>query len=175
MASRRTATEGHSMAGWIARLVLAALAAASLAHEASAEIYPTKPIRFIVPFPAGGSTDVAARLVGDYLSRTLGQPVYVENKTGANGNIGIEAAAKSAPDGYTLLVTADAVASNPHVYAGSVDPIKDLLPLIHLSRQPIVLAAHPALGVNSLAELIALARRQPGLRYATGSGVNSAQ
>ena len=115
------------------------------------------------------------RLVGEYLSRTLGQQVFVENKTGANGNIGIETAAKSAPDGYTVLVTADAVASNPHVYTGGVDPTKDLLPVIHLSRQPIVLAAHPSLGINSLAELVALAKQQPGLRYATGSGVNSAQ
>src|SRR5262245_30034102 len=105
-------------------LALAALAAVSTLTCARAQPYPNKPIRFIVPFPAGGSTDVAARLVGEYLSRSLGQQVVVENKTGANGNIGIETAAKSAPDGYTVLVTADAVASNPHVYPGSVDPTK---------------------------------------------------
>src|SRR5262245_49352524 len=119
--------------------VLTVLAAAATLSGASAQPYPNKPIRFIVPFPAGGSTDVAARLVGEYLSRKLGQQVVVENKTGANGNIGIETAAKSAPDGYTVLVTADAVASNPHVYPGNVDPTKDLAPVIHLSRQPIVL------------------------------------
>ena len=163
------------MAGRIALLALAAIAAVSTLTGASAQPYPNKPIRFIVPFPAGGSTDVAARLVGEYLSRSLGQQVFVENKTGANGNIGIETAAKSAPDGYTVLVTADAVASNPHVYTGGIDPTKDLSPVIHLSRQPIVLAAHPSLGINSLAELVALAKQQPGLRYATGSGVNSAQ
>ncbi len=163
------------MAGRTALLALAAIAAVSTFTGASAQPYPNKPIRFIVPFPAGGSTDVAARLVGEYLSRSLGQQVFVENKTGANGNIGIETAAKSAPDGYTVLVTADAVASNPHVYTGGIDPTKDLLPVIHLSRQPIVLAAHPSLGINSLAELVALAKQQPGLRYATGSGVNSAQ
>jgi tripartite-type tricarboxylate transporter receptor subunit TctC len=142
---------------------------------ACAQSYPGKPIRFIVPFPAGGSTDVAARLVGEYLSRALGQQAYVENKTGANGTIGIDLAAKSAPDGYTILVTADAVASNPHVYNSNVDPTKDLAPIIHLSRQPIVLAAHPSLGINSIAELVALAKQQPGLRYATGSGVGSTQ
>jgi len=142
---------------------------------ARAQSYPSKPIRFIVPFPAGGSTDVAARLVGEYLSRALGQQAYVENKTGANGTIGIDLAAKSAPDGYTILVTADAVTSNPHVYNSNVDPTKDLAPIIHLSRQPIVLAAHPSLGINSIAELIALAKQQPGLRYATGSGVGSTQ
>jgi tripartite-type tricarboxylate transporter receptor subunit TctC len=142
---------------------------------AKAQSYPARPIRIIVPFPAGGSTDVAARLVGEHLSRAFGQQVYVENRTGANGNIGMEAAAKSAPDGYTILVTADAVASNPHVFNANFDPTKDLVPIIQLSRQPIVLAAHPSLGVGSLAELTALAKQQPGLRYATGSGVGSPQ
>ena len=163
------------MAGRTLLLALAALAAISTLSGAAAQPYPSRPIRFIVPFPAGGSTDVAARLVGEYLSRSLGQQVVVENKTGANGNIGIETAAKSAPDGYTVLVTADAVVSNAHVYPGNVDPIRDLAPVIHLSRQPIVLAAHTSLGIGSLAELIALAKQQPGLRYATGSGVNSTQ
>lgn len=142
---------------------------------ARAQSYPGKPIRFIVPYPAGGSTDLGARLIGEYLSRAFGQQVYVENKTGANGNIGIETAAKSAPDGYTILVATDAVASNPHIFNMTIDPLKDLTPVIHLSRQPIVLAAHPSLGVGSLAELIALAKQQPGLRYATGSGVGSPQ
>jgi tripartite-type tricarboxylate transporter receptor subunit TctC len=148
------------------------LAKSGAAH---AQAYPAKPIRFVVPFPAGGSTDVGARLIAESLSRAFGQQVYIENKSGANGTIGIEEAAKSAPDGYTILVTTDSVASNPHVFHTNVDPSKDLLPIIQLSRQPIVLAAHPSLGVNSLAELIALAKKQPGLPYATGSGVGSAQ
>ncbi len=149
-----------------------ALAKIVTAHAA---VYPSKPIRFVVPFPAGGSTDVGARLVAESLSRAFGQQVFVENKSGANGTIGIEDAAKSAPDGYTILVTTDSVASNPHVFHTNVDPSKDLLPIIQLSRQPIVLAAHPSLGVNSLAELVVLAKKQPGLPYATGSGVGSAQ
>jgi tripartite-type tricarboxylate transporter receptor subunit TctC len=128
-----------------------------------------------VPFAAGGSTDVAARLVGEQLSRTLGQQVYVENRTGANGNIGIEAAAKSEADGYTVLIAPDAIASNPHVYKVNYDALKDLTPVIQLSRQPIVLAAHPSLGVNTVAELITLVKAQPGLRYATGSGFGSSQ
>src|SRR5580692_10968310 len=82
---------------------------------ATAGEWPDHPIHFIVPFPAGGSTDVAARVVGDYLSRTLGQQVVIENKSGANGNIGIEYVAKSAPDGYTVLIATDAISSNPHV------------------------------------------------------------
>jgi tripartite-type tricarboxylate transporter receptor subunit TctC len=132
-------------------------------------------VRFIVPFPAGGSTDVAARVIGEHLSRTLRQQIVVENKTGANGNIGIETAARSPADGYTVLVATDAVSSNPHVYRMNIDPLKELVPVIQLSRQPMVLAAHPSLGLVSLAELIALAKQQPGLRYATGSGVGSPQ
>ena len=142
---------------------------------ARAQSYATKPIRFVVPFPAGGSTDVGARLIAEHLSRVFGQQVYVENKSGANGTIGVEAAAKSAPDGYSILVTIDTVASNPHVFHTNIDPSKDLVPIIQVSRQPIVLAAHPSLGVNTLAELIALAKQQPGLRYATGSGFGSPQ
>jgi tripartite-type tricarboxylate transporter receptor subunit TctC len=138
-----------------------------------AQEWPSRPIRFIVPFPAGGSADVGARLVGEYLSRSLQQQIVVENRSGANGNIGIESAAKSAADGYTVLVTSDVISSNPHVYKMNIDPLKELVPVIQLSRQPMVLAAHPSLGIASLAELIAFARQQPGLRYATGSGVGA--
>jgi tripartite-type tricarboxylate transporter receptor subunit TctC len=157
--------------------LLAALAAliAIAPLAARAQEWPNRPVRMIVPFAAGGSTDVAARLVGEYLSRALGQQVFIENKTGANGNIGIEAAAKSEPDGYTILIAPDAIVSNPHVYKVNYDPLKDLTPVIQLSRQPIVLAAHPSLGVKTLADVIAVAKREPGLRYALGSGVGSAQ
>jgi len=157
--------------------VLIALLALVFAPPAQvyAQEWPTRPVRFVVPFPAGGSTDVAARVLGEYLSRTLGQQVVVENRTGANGNLGMEAAAKSAPDGYTILVSTDSVAGNPHIYKMSIDPLKDLVPVIQLSRQPMVLAAHPSLGISSVAELIALAKQQPGIRYATGSGVGSSQ
>jgi tripartite-type tricarboxylate transporter receptor subunit TctC len=146
---------------------------ATLSTAAGAQEWPSRPVRFVVPFPAGGSTDVGARLVGEYLSRSLHQQIVVENKSGANGNIGIETAAKSAADGYTVLVTTDAVSSNPHVYKANIDPLKELTPVIQLARQPIVLASHPSLGVASLAELIALAKEQPGLRYATGGGVGA--
>src|SRR5215468_1130059 len=154
------------------RVDLLALVVA-LSTSAAAQEWPSRPVRFIVPFPAGGSTDVGARLVGESLSRRLHQQIVVENKSGANGNIGIETAAKSPPDGYTVLVATDAVSSNPHVYKMNIDPLKALTPVIQLSRQPIVLAAHPSLGVTSLAEVIALARQQPGLRFATGSGVGA--
>ena len=142
---------------------------------ATAGEWPDRPIHFIVPFPAGGSTDVAARVVGDHLSHTLGQQVVVENKSGANGNIGMEYVAKSAPDGYTILIGTDSVSSNPHVYKMAIDPLKDLVPVVELSRQPIALAANPSLGVTTLAELTELVRRQPGLGFATGSGAGSLQ
>src|SRR5215470_7552132 len=155
------------------RLVTAFLALVVAIPTTKAQEWPNRPVRFIVPFPAGGSTDVGARLVGEYLSRSLHQQIVVENKSGANGNIGIETAAKSPADGYTVLVATDALSSNPHVYKMNIDPLKQLTPVIQLSRQPMVLAAHPSLGVASLAELIALAKQQPGLRYATGSGVGA--
>ncbi len=156
------------------RMLLVIAAASLLAPvTASGQNWPSRPIRIVVPFPAGGSTDVAARIIGEHLSRSLGQQVYVENKSGANGNIGIEAAAKSAPDGYTILVGTDATSSNPHVYKMSIDVLKDLVPVVNLSRQPLVLAAHPSLGVKSIADLVALAKQQPGLRYATGSGIGA--
>jgi tripartite-type tricarboxylate transporter receptor subunit TctC len=163
------------MANRILTLALAAFALGSNAIGAEAQSYPVRPVRFIVPYPAGGSTDIGARLIGDYLSRVFGQQIYVENRSGANGTIAVEAAAKSTPDGYTILVATDAVTSNPHVYSSNIDPSKDLVPIVQLSRQPIVLAAHPSLGINSLAELVALAKQQPGQRYATGSGGGSPQ
>src|SRR5439155_20801 len=152
------------------RVGLLALVVA-LSTSAAAQEWPSRPVRFVGPFTAGGSTDVGARLVGESLSRRLHQQIVVENKSGANGNIGIEAAAKSPADGYTILVATDAVSSNPHVYRMNIDPLRELVPVIQLSRQPMVLAAHASLGIGSLAELIALAREQPGLhaRSVTGS------
>lgn len=157
------------------RAVLTLLALLAVPLTAAAQDWPNRPIHFIVPFPAGGSTDLGARVVGEYLSRSLGQQVVVENKSGANGNIGMETVAKSAPDGYTVLVGTGAVAGNPAVYKMPFDALKELVPVIQLSRQPIVLAAHPSLGVQTLSAVTALAKQQPGLRFATGSGVGSVQ
>ena len=140
-----------------------------------AQDWPTRPIHFIVPFPAGGSTDISARIIADYVTRKLGQQVYVENKSGANGVIGMEVAAKSDPDGYTFLVSTDSLASNPHIYKINIDVLKDLVPVLQISHQPMVLAAHPSLGVKSISDLIALAKKEPGLRFATGSGIGSSQ
>jgi len=157
----------------ISRLVVAAVAA--LIHTAAVgQTWPTKPVRWIVPYPPGGSTDIAARPLADAVGQALGQPGIVENRVGAGGNIGIEAAAKSAPDGHTLLVAPDSITSNPHLYRLGWDPFRDFVPVIQLARQPVVLAVHPSLGVASVAELVAAAKREPGLAYAT-SGAGSQQ
>src|SRR5262245_30615028 len=137
----------------IAAVIFLAAATPSLAQD-----WPARPVRIIVPVVAGGSTDVAARLIGEFLSRSFGQQFVVENRTGAAGMAGIETAGKSAPDGYTLLVTTDRVASGPHVFKLASDPIKDLAPVVQVSRQPVVLAVHPALGVATFAEFLALAK-----------------
>ena len=156
------------------RTLIAFVALAFVPLIAHAQDWPNRPIRFLVPYPAGGSTDVGARLIGEYIARALGQQIVVENKSGGSGNIGFEAAAKSAADGYTVLIAPDQVTSAPHVFKVNFDPLKDFVPVIQVSRQPVVLAVHPKLGVGSIAELVALAKQQPGLSYAT-SGVGSQQ
>jgi len=154
--------------------VLAALVAIIASMTSWGQAWPSRPVRFVVPYPPGGSTDMGARVIADYLSRVLGQQIVVENKSGGSGNIGFEAAARSAADGYTVLIAPDQVTSAPHVFKVSFDPLKDLVAVIQLSRQPVVLAVHPSLGVNSVAELIALAKERPGMSFAT-SGVGSQQ
>ena len=144
------------------------------ALPAEAQEWPNRPLRFIVPFPAGGSTDVGARVIGEHLSRMLHQQIVIENKSGASGVVGTEAVAKSAPDGYTILIGTDQVSTWQHLFKLNFDPMKDLVPVVQLSRQPVVLAVHPSLGPTTLAELIALAKQRPGMSYAT-SGVGSQQ
>ena len=142
---------------------------------AAAQGWPSKPLRWIVPYPPGGSTDIATRPVAERVGQALGGTAgIVENRGGAAGNIGIDAASKSAPDGYTLLVAPDSIASNPHLFKIAWDPFRDFVPVIELSRQPVVLAVHPSLGVASVAELVAAAKRKPGLGFAT-SGAGSQQ
>jgi tripartite-type tricarboxylate transporter receptor subunit TctC len=141
------------------------------AGAAHAQGWPAKPVRMVVAFAPGGSTDIAVRALGERMTPALGQPVVVENRAGAGGNVAAEYVLKQPADGYTVLATADSLASNPHLYKLSFDPRKDFMPVMQLTRQPVVLGAHPSLGVGTLAELIALAKAKPGLAYATsGSG-----
>jgi tripartite-type tricarboxylate transporter receptor subunit TctC len=159
----------------IVRLCTALLALSLMASvSARGEDWPSRTIRLIVPFAPGGSTDLGARLIGNFLSQALHTQVVVENRSGADGNIGMEAVAKSAPDGYTVLVVTDQVASTAHIFRTNFDPLKAFVPVIQISRQPVVLATHPSLGVSTLDEFLALARRQPGMSFAT-SGVGSQQ
>jgi tripartite-type tricarboxylate transporter receptor subunit TctC len=141
------------------------------AGAAQSQGWPAKPVRVVVAFAPGGSTDVAVRALAERMSPALGQPVVVENRAGAGGNVAAEYVLKQPADGYTVLATADSLASNPHLYKLSFEPRKDFLPVVQLTRQPVVMGAHPSLGANTLAELIALAKAKPGIAYATsGSG-----
>ena len=137
--------------------------------------YPTKPVRIITPFPPGGSVDLVARLVGTELSNSLGQQVVIDNRTGASGMIGTELAKNAAPDGYTLLVNTLPFVTNQFAYSKvPYDPVADFAPVSLLASVASVLVAHPALPVNSMKDLIALARAKPGaIMYGTaGAGTN---
>jgi len=155
-------------------LSITALAMNQALSQTGAAVYPVKPIRLVVPFAPGGATDVVARLVGQKLSERLKQPVVVENRPGAGGNIGAEQVAKAAPDGYTLFIGTIATnAINQSLYRNlPFDPAKDFVPVAPLAALPLVLVASRDMPANSVAELIALARKNPGaVTYASpGSG-----
>jgi tripartite-type tricarboxylate transporter receptor subunit TctC len=156
-----------------AQVALHPSAARAQAARSSETEWPNRPVRFIVPLAPGGGLDFVARVVGEAVSRTIGQQVVIENRTGAGGTIGIETAIKSPPDGYSVLVTNDNVASAPHILKTGIDYLNELVPVIQLARQPLALAVHPTLAVSSVAELIETAKRQPGLGCATsGAGSN---
>ena len=151
---------------------LAVLGLVAFCTGAAAQ-YPDRPIRVLVPNPPGGATDTLARTIGPRLSERLGQPVVVENRPGANGNIATELAAKAPADGYTLLLAADAqIVISPHLYRMTVDPLKDLAIVASLGTTDLVLAVNPKLPVTSLAEFVELARKTtPPLPYASiGAG-----
>jgi tripartite-type tricarboxylate transporter receptor subunit TctC len=150
---------------WFARCFAAALLGAGWSAGAWAqEAYPSKAIRIVSPFPAGGSLDILSRLIGSKLTETWKVPVLVESRPGANTMIAAEHVAKSPPDGYTLLVCIEStLVMNQFLYAKiPYDPLKDFAPITLATTQPLVLAANPALGVNNVPELIALAKAKPG-------------
>lgn len=154
------------------RILCALLLAAAWIGSAAAQAWPSKPLRWIVPFPPGGANDITARVVAERLNQAFGQPVLVENRPGAAGTIGVELVAKSPADGYTLVSVSDTITVAPHLYPKlGFHPIKDFVAVTQLARQPVVLAVHPSLGVNSLIELVAFVKKNPGLGYATaGAG-----
>jgi tripartite-type tricarboxylate transporter receptor subunit TctC len=156
----------------VAALVLAALCAIA-APLAQAQKFPERPIRFIVPFPPGGGNDILARVIAPKMAEFLGQPVIVDNRAGAGGNIGADIAAKSAPDGYTILIASNQVTMNPALYAKlPFDIEKDFEPIALAASVPMVLVVHPSVAARSVRELIALAKANPGkLNHSTpGTG-----
>ena len=159
------------MKQWIRSWATGALVA-MVGSAAVAQSFPSRPIRIVVPFPAGGTTDVLARAAAQKLTETLGQPAVVDNRPGAGGNIGAELVAKSAPDGYTLLMgTVGTHAINPGLYPKlPYDHVKDFAPVILVAGVPNVLVINPALPVNSVQELIAYAKANPGKLNFASSG-----
>jgi len=156
--------------------VLMALAGTASAQAPATQAWPQRPVRIIVPFGAGGANDVVVRIVAARLTDVLGQQAVVDNRTGAGGLIGTEIAAKAAPDGYTLLGTATPHVIFPHLQKKMpYDTLKDFAPIMQVGGQPYAITAHPTLGVTSLKDLIAAARKQPGVINYASSGNGGAQ
>ena len=154
-------------------LIVFTFALPILGHSQSTTPYPAKPIRLIVPFAPGGGTDILARSLGQLLGSSLGQQVIVDNRPGAGGVLGAELTAKSAPDGYTIMMVSSSYSVNPALYKLSFDPIKDLTPISQVASVPFVLVAHPSVPINNLRELIALAKAKPGQLNFASSGLGS--
>ncbi len=152
-----------------------ALLAMTLATTALAQTYPSKTIHLVVPFPPGGAADLTTRTIGQKLSESMGQPVVVENKPGANGVLGIDAVAKSPPDGYTILLTdRGSLTVNPWLYQKlPYDPVKDFAPIGIITDGPYVLVANPKLGVSTVKELVELSKTKPGTLSYASFGIGS--
>lgn len=165
----------RALAGAVMPALLIALGAILPGVPAVAAGYPDRPVRIVVPFPAGGSNDVIARLLGTKLNELWAQTVIIDNRAGAGGNIGAESVARAAPDGTTLLLTAPGpLAVNQALYASlPFDPIKDFAPVALIASVPIVLAVNPAVKAKSVGELIKLAKAAPGMLNFGSSGYGS--
>jgi tripartite-type tricarboxylate transporter receptor subunit TctC len=154
-------------------LRLACALAASCAFQSAvvdAQTYPSKPIRLILPFPPGGPTDIVGRLTGQKLSEQVGQSVVADSRPGASGNIGLELASKSPPDGYTIVLSSPVISLSPHLYTKlNYDPMKDLAPIALIGALRNVLVVHPSVPAKTIKELVAIARKNPGkLNYGSG-------
>src|SRR3989442_3762171 len=155
-------------------LLIPLLCAAFSVSAQAPDPNPSKPLRFILPFPPGGPTDILGRLIGERLASSLGQPVIVENRGGAGGNVGAEAAAKSAPDGYTLVLVAPSLAISPSLYSElNYDPVRDFAPISLVATVPNVIVTQPGLA-PTLQEFIALAKAKPGgMNFGSGGSGTS--
>ncbi len=151
-------------------IIACAASAATMAWPLHAQTYPSKPVRFILPFPAGGPTDLLGRIIGQKFSAQLGQPVVPENRPGAGGNVGTEYGAKQAPDGYTIVLASPSLSISPSLYKKlGYDPVKDFTSISMVAQIPNVLLVHPSVPARTLKELIALAKANPGkLNFGSG-------
>ena len=157
------------------KMIAAACCAWFAAGVALAQNYPTKTVRIIVPYPAGGTSDILSRLLSPRLNEAFGQSIVVDNRSGANGNIGADLVAKSTPDGYTLLLAdLGALSISPSIYKLPFDPLRDLAPVTMVAYSPHLLAVHPSVPVKTTQELIALAKSKPGLLNFAVSGIGGA-
>ncbi|MGZ5229117.1 MAG: Bug family tripartite tricarboxylate transporter substrate binding protein [Burkholderiales bacterium] len=157
-------------------IVLAAAVAMLSSRAEAAEVpqYPVKPVRLIIAYAAGGGTDTVGRVFAQKLSEGLGRQIIVDNRPGANGNIATEVAVKSPPDGYTMIMgNVGPIGVNPHLYKLAFDPLRDLAPVTLIATAPLLVVVHPSLPVNSLKDLIALAKREPGKLSYSSAGVGS--
>jgi len=156
--------------------ILFAAALSAFAAAAAAQNFPSRPIKIVIPFAPGGTSDILARALGPHLTTAWNQPVIVENRTGANGNVGADFVAKSPPDGYTMLLSdVGALSINPSVYLNMpFDPVKDFSPIVMVSYSPHVLAVHPSVPVSNVRELIAYAKANPGKMNFANSGTGGA-
>ena len=155
------------------RLLLAAATLLAIAPTVSAQDYPTKPIRVIVPFAPGGGSDFIARFMAQRLSELLGKPFVIENKPGAGGNLGTEQGVRAAADGYTLTLIASSYTVNPAIHKLNFDPVNEVTPIIQLSRGPLLVLVNPSLGASTLQDLIAMAKKRPGEIMYASSGQGS--
>jgi len=168
-AGREEGRHQAAMIGWIARFACSAMFASAIAAS-PAEGYPGKPVRVIVSFPPGAGPDIVARTVGQKLAERWGQPVLVDNRPGAGGNIATEMLAKAPPDGCTLIMLSNHLAINPGLFREvAYDPIANFAPVTLATWTPNVLVVHPSLPVKTVKELMGLARRKPGdLNFSSG-------
>jgi len=155
-------------------LLVAALAGLCFAAPAAAQVWPTKPVRMVVPFAAGGSTDVIARMLGQRLTEKWGQTVVVENRAGAGGNLGADVVAKASPDGYTLLMASGSITINPNLYAKMpFDTRKDLVPVSNVAGGPMLVVVPARSPIQTTKDLIAAAKAKPGAMSYGSAGVGS--